>query len=507
MTQQAYMYVDLHDGAGWRAVNNAARDVAALDSFSIQWGTDSCFVQPDPAVLSFRLRDRRGDLAGRAALLAGALVCVTCSTDPRYADMRGAETRRYADMASVTLGALHCETVPDLPDHITDGQFTLFSGIVTTGGTISRRDDGAWLLSLSATGRQVLWKRLQSQGPTSSDKRLDGYHWTGTPAERFAEMNRRAKAVGAPEADASGLIMPPSLAPYADDYPSQYDLLARMFAYSGRAPLWYETYQGHTSRLTYVMAGDLASLSMDDHMRLSASDGAVTRTALDARQVETSAPIDFEMPEPYTHVVIKGKRVSLDKDGNFEFGDGETSQGDRDTLPNGLDSTQRSVSVETDAIVSPVGVSPYDPWMPTETQRAQVAKLLYTIDTRIRPKTITFSSDRLEPLDYPHLFAAQPAMMISFTGTVASRLPGADGLPAFTGAWSMIGGTLTFAWHKGRPRFRQEATLWPHARADGTPAWQDLTDWGPVYGDAPDVICLGDMQAVNQYTHTTQEAS
>lgn len=496
MGQQAWMYLDLNDGKGWRPLNDRSRDIAALDSLSIQWGTDSGFEQPDPAVLSFRLYDAAGTLAGKAALLAGARVCVTISTDPMYFELRD-DTRAYKDMGSIRLRDLHTQVHYAPPENLSFTQWPIFNGIVTTGGTVKHRH-GSWVIELSASGPSILWKRLQSQGPTSTDTRLAGYHWTGTPAERLAEMNRRAEAVGAPLADADGLTFPPSVAPYADDYPSQLDLLHRMFAYSGRTPLWFENYELVTTSMSYLMAGDPAERLLDPLMHLHVATAGGEHEALSGDQVETGDPIEFTLPEPYTHVVIHGKGVSL-KDNVFEFTDTETTQGDRELLPAGLDATQRSASVTTDAIVAATGVAPYDPWLPSDAQRKHVAELLLAIDTRLRPRSIVFDSRRLEPFAYPWLFRAQPATAIAFVDTVADTLLDMDGQPAIEGAWSMIGGTLTYNWHNGEPRFRHEATLWPHARAaTGTPTYGDLQPVTAPYGDVPDYMTIRELQTINR---------
>lgn len=58
MAQQCFMFLDWGDG--WVAVNDHDNDVAALDGFSIQWGTDGIDQQPEPSVMTFRLRDSTG---------------------------------------------------------------------------------------------------------------------------------------------------------------------------------------------------------------------------------------------------------------------------------------------------------------------------------------------------------------------------------------------------------------------------------------------------------------
>lgn len=82
MAQQCFMFLDWGDG--WVAVNDHDNDVAALDGFSIQWGTDGIDQQPEPSVMTFRLRDSTGWLTGRALALAGARVLVQISAQPTW---------------------------------------------------------------------------------------------------------------------------------------------------------------------------------------------------------------------------------------------------------------------------------------------------------------------------------------------------------------------------------------------------------------------------------------
>ena len=86
MAQQCFMFLDWGDG--WVAVNDHDNDVAALDGFSIQWGTDGIDQQPDPSVMTFRLRDSTGWLTGRALTLAGARVLVQISAQPTWGMLR-----------------------------------------------------------------------------------------------------------------------------------------------------------------------------------------------------------------------------------------------------------------------------------------------------------------------------------------------------------------------------------------------------------------------------------
>lgn len=131
--------------------------------------------------------------------------------------------------------------------------------------------------------------------------------------------------------------------------------------------------------------------------------------------------------------------------------------------------------------------------------------MLLTIDTRLRPKSIVFDSRQLAPFDYPHLFRAQPAMMIAFVHTIADGLPDMDGLPAIEGAWSLLGGTLTYDWHNGQPCFRHEATLWPHARADVTdpPTYADMAPVIATYEQVPDYLDIRELQTINTIQEET----
>ena len=97
MAQQCFMFLDWGDG--WVAVNDHDNDVAALDGFSIQWGTDGIDQQPDPSVMTFRLRDSTGWLTGRALTLAGARVLVQISARTHM----GHAPRRHGRM----VGAAH----------------------------------------------------------------------------------------------------------------------------------------------------------------------------------------------------------------------------------------------------------------------------------------------------------------------------------------------------------------------------------------------------------------
>lgn len=221
------MFIDTGNGTGWTPVNDSTKDVAALDSFTIDWGSDGIDEQPEPAVMSFTLRDRTGRLAGQALTLAGMKVVVQFSNQPRWMDLTPA-MGCWRDLR-IPIDSLHKMYSPDSPDSPDSPSETMFAGSVSTGGSIEPASDGGWLIKLSATSRMAIWKRLQSQGPTDTAAKWDGAHWIGTPSARLKEMNRRASAQGAPEAQLDGLALPSSVAPYTpSDHPSQLDLLHRL---------------------------------------------------------------------------------------------------------------------------------------------------------------------------------------------------------------------------------------------------------------------------------------
>ena len=84
--QQCFMFIDT--GSGWTPVNDSAKDIAALDSFTIGWGSDGIDEQPEPAVMTFTMRDKTGRLAGQALTLAGMKVIVQFSDQPRWQDLQ-----------------------------------------------------------------------------------------------------------------------------------------------------------------------------------------------------------------------------------------------------------------------------------------------------------------------------------------------------------------------------------------------------------------------------------
>lgn len=450
--QQCFMFIDT--GNGWTPVNDSAKDIAALDSFVIDWGSDGIDEQPEPAVMSFTLRDRTGRLAGQALTLTGMKVIVQFSNQPRWMDLTPA-MGGWRDLR-IPIDSLHKTYSPDSPDSPSE---TMFAGSVSTGGSIEPASDGGWLLKLSATSRMAVWKRLQSQGPTDTAAKWNGAHWIGTPSARLAEMNRRASAQGAPEAKLDGLALPSSVAPYtSSDHPSQLDLLHRLTV-GPRLPQWHEVYDGATSTLRPLFLADPIAVHLSTDGRLTVLTDGETRYALSAADIEAST--DLSITEPLTQVVINAKRVKSDN-GKLSFDDVEITMGDQDRLPSQLTAMQKSLTVDSDmlAVDDSGGV-----WNSggtsnvSDTDRVNIAQWLESHDLRMVPETVTFNSTRIDPARRPWLYKASPSGPFIIVKAKASALTGSDGRPSFTGPITTIGGTLSYRWCNGKPTLTQEATL------------------------------------------------
>ncbi|PWG65038.1 hypothetical protein [Bifidobacterium callitrichidarum] len=475
--QQVYLFMDTGDG--FRLLNDHTATVAALEGLTVRWGTDSPDTQPDPSVLTFTLRDRTGLLAGRAATMAGARVLVQISEQPTWADMPAGT---YA-AATATWAGLHATYTPGDPTGVDSTAITLFDGIVSTGGTVTP-DARGYLLELSASSRMILWKRLQSQGPTNSAAKWAGLHWVDIPVTRLATLNSRATAAGAPQADAAGLTRPPNVAPYpTDDYPSQLDLLHRMYATAPEMPLWGEYPSKASSRISYTALGTPATLGMDAAGSLYTTVNGVKRPALDGSVVEGGE--SYDVPEPVTQITFGVKTVEKDNDGVLSFKDGETTFTSMDSLPANLTATQSSMNVDTDVVTSDSTAGTWGGtiWTPSLSQRISAANWLYAVNMRIRPQGIVFDSRRIDPVNRPELYVSAPSGPIVFTNASIHRLAGGDGLPAFTGAWTTIGGTLTYRWRNGDPVLRHEVTVWPLPAATMTTRlkWADIAGWPAQY--------------------------
>jgi hypothetical protein len=490
--QLPFMFIDF--GNGLELVNNHANDVAALASFSIRWGTDSPFEQPEPSVLTFSLHDRSGSLAGKALTLAGARVIIQLATPPRWSDLThdfGTWRRQTS-----TLSDLHQSYVPVAPDNPDSTLVTIFDGIVSTGGSITERRHGAWDMSLSATGRMVIWKRLQSQGPTDGSAKYKGLHWVGSPTSRFTELNARAAAVDAPPAEEGDLILPPSVAAYSTDYPSQLDLLHRLFSASSKLPLWYEVPEGAASKLQPTCLTDTVTITADTHATLSVPSESGSRESLNGGQVIGENTL--KIPEPLTLVKINAKRVKAN-DGALEFDEADIDYSPTG-LPSNLMATQSSQTVDSDVLVTDESAGVWTDgamFTPTPADRSTIGDWILEQNLRLAPETITVAAEHLDPARFPWLYVTAPTGAFILTGTRFSKLSGSGNRPAFTGAWTSIGGTLSFSYSQQSPRLRHELTIFPLSTPQQQTKWSELSGWPPTWTQCR--FTLAEMSMINTY--------
>lgn len=488
--QQLFMFIDW--GEGWTPVNDHAHDLAALDGLTIRWGTDDPAEQPDPAVCSFTLHDRTGDMAGMAATLAGARVIVQMSEQPTWDDM---PARPWNDYPATRLRYLYNEYVPPNPDNVDSPLVTLFDGIVASGGTARWAGGRSWNLDLTASSRMILWKRSQAQGPTSTDARWDGYHWVGTPAERLAEIRSRAAAAGLPALDVGSLGRPPAVVPHeVGDSPSLLDLVHTMYATQTAMPLWSEYPERASSRIGYIAMNGEHDLHMAPDGILYVRDGEEPRTALDADGVIGGET--YTVPAPLTQITYKTHAMSLDDDGKVEIEDADTTCTDMGLLPANLTSTQSSMTIETDVPVKN-DAGGYQ-WIVYDSFRRAAANWLYAVNMRLRAEGMTFDSRRIDPTDRPYLYVSAPSGPITFAGALGGQLTGSDDRPAFTGVWTTIGGVLTFRWVAGDPVLRHEVNLWPLRTTATDHTWDSIADWPARWRDVSAIV-WDEMALVQQF--------
>lgn len=161
--RQPTMFIDAGDG--YANVTGHDGDTAGLAGFTIDWGTDKLDEQPDPNVLHFQLMDRTGELAGNATRLAGMPVLIQLSRMPLWHDLRQ-ETAWQNLEPTTTWAGFHQLHTPDPAEGPDPTALTLFLGNITTGGTITQRANGTYLLDLYANSLTVRLKRTTQQGPT-----------------------------------------------------------------------------------------------------------------------------------------------------------------------------------------------------------------------------------------------------------------------------------------------------------------------------------------------------
>ncbi len=491
--QQIYAWLDLGDGL--QPLNDHTRDVAVLDSLSIQWGTDTLGRQPDPAVCSFTLVDHTGSLSGDFIRLAGARLVLTMSREPQWRDL--AQYGAWED-CDFPIGELATRYRPDTVD--ASGSVSLFDGIIASGGSIERHGDH-WHLVLSASSRMLIWKRLQKQGPVSGAANLAGMHWTGTPEQRLTELNKRAQAAGAPIADASGLGLPAACAPYdANTYPSQLDLLHRLYAHSPLMPIWHEHTDGMTTVIAHTDLAAPSTLTIDANatVHTTGPDGT-TRPAIASKDIKVDDDVTLTINEPLTGVTVQGKTCETDDDGKLAFNQAESTY-TAPSLPGNLTATQNTITMESDAILASDSTA-YPAWTPDATGRDDVQRWILAQDKIAAPDTITFDSRRIDPSAFPWLYRPEPSGPIFAEGPVFAELTASDGSPTASSIWTTIAGTFTFQWVGETPVLRNECSIVPLPGIGfNQPTWDMIADWPAIWSMT--ALTWAQTMLISQYLST-----
>ncbi|MBW3083803.1 hypothetical protein, partial [Bifidobacterium phasiani] len=471
--------------------NNAADDTAVLTGLSIQWGTDSPDTQPDPGVCAFTLRDRTGVLAGDFVRLSGARLVLRINEQPTWDDIT--QFGAYDDCTFPW-----SQLAPRWDPPIDGGRtHMIYDGIISTGGTI-RREKTYWMLDLTATSRMVLWKRMARQGPTSSDPKLAGMHWTGTPQQRLDELNARAGQADAPLADTDGLDLPASVAPYdTDTYPTQLELLQRLYAHSPRRPIWHEDMSGQTVAIGHTDLAVPTGVILDAGAAAYTTDGTTARPAIPADDIQTDDEYTLTITEPWTQATVQGKKAT---DGDtIQFDDSETSYTAPD-LPQQLQTLQKTITLDSDAILDS-DTTAYPATTISATDHDRMEAWITALDTIAAPETVIFDSRRIDPYTMPWLYRCQPSGPIFADGPVFADLTHQDGTPTASSVWTTIGGTLTYQWVDGDPVLRSECTVVPMpGMGFNPPTWDMIADWPAAWDQVP--LTWAQMKLVAQYLST-----
>lgn len=490
--RQIFMYLKQSQQTSWQTLNDSNRDVAALTNFTIDWGTDSAFEQPDPAVLSCTLRDKSGNLAGRAATLAGARIIVQLSRQIDYSMLTSLGSMTYAQ-ADMTLNKLHYTIQPTVPGTPSSGDVTIFDGIISSGTSITRSAN-AWRLKVKAVSRMVLWRRLADNGPSS----LEGYHWTGTPAERLKELNARASRAGAPTVDASSVDLPPSVAPYeANSHPTQLDLLQRLYGHSLSLPIWGEYSNGNSTIIKPYRLGDSAVVWMDKDGTLGTVVNNVKRQALPAGKIPDISTL--EMPTPRAGLTISVHSAKIDnnklqvEDADISIADTTSNTGDPTAAGNWI-----NIDSDTCTTNSTSGKIPGGNYTVSEAQRASVRYLLKEFNRRTSYQ-LTIDSKHIDPEKWPELYETRPSGAELIQGSMYGNLIDDELTPIALNAFTTIGGTLSYELHDDTPVLTHELHTTALPRSAESMTWTRF-NFPPPYekADPLTVAALTVITATNQ---------
>lgn len=479
----ALLYLDR--GNGWECLTPHENDQAALESLSIDWDVDSIRDQPDAPVLRFTIRDRTGDLAGDVLYLAGAKVWLqkTDAVSWQRFDVSGQWQQVAESVSWAELADLKPPAIPPAPD---SGLESVFYGRITVGGEVTqRKTKNDWLVSLYALGMSVLTRRQTAQGPEQSGA-LAGYHWPASPAERLDVLQGRLAALGVPFDDMSlawlRRHLPPALAPYGDDsHPDLITLVCNLASSSPDWPLVYEAYeQGRNTPgvMTVRLLGSPAYVAMLPDGTLATSWQGYVTGSVRAELVMVD-DTTLALPDPITQVTLKGRKVTWDAEKSaFGFEDSELTFSARGLVPDNLTESQKSVSVESDAVIRDDSGGHWTAgvYAASDSDRLQRAAVILANSTRLRPQSLRVESRKVDDVEHAAQFHPWAGLPLTFVHNRYTPLVARDGTPATAGAWLPIGGTLTYQHRAGEATWTNELDLHPLPR-DPTLAplrWIDL---------------------------------
>lgn len=465
--RQIFMYMQLPHSS-WQSLNNSNHDVAALTDFTIDWGTDQAFEQPDPAVLSCTLRDKTGNLAGRAATLAGARLMVQLSQQVTYSMLTNLGSQTYSQSGETTLSSLHYNVYPDTPQTPDAHNTTIFDGLVSRGTTITRKHN-AWRLKVKAVSRMVLWRRLADNGPSS----VAGYHWTGTPAERLKTLNSRAAQAGAPQVDASSVDLPPNVIPYeTNSHPTQLDLLQRLYAHSLSLPIWGEYPHGDSTIIKPYRLTDPAIIWIDAHGSMGTIVGNVQRPALPASKIPDVSTL--ELPTPRAGIVYNVHTASVDnnklsiEDATISISD-TSNVGDPTAAGNWI--TLDSDTCTTNQSQGLISGSAYT----MSSQQHQAMQYTLKEYNKRTSYQLTIDSKHIDPETWPELFETRPSGAELIQGSLYGQLIDDELMPITLNAWTTIGGTLSYELHNDTPIFTHELHTTALPRSTDALTWSRMS--------------------------------
>lgn len=462
--RQPFLFMDM--GHGWQNMTGHQGSATALAAFSIDWGTDQPTSQPDPSVLSFKLVDRTGQLAGNSTRLAGAKVLIQLTRMPQWSDLNDQSTWHDQDN-DLDWARFHLTHKPDPTQPPDPSALTIFKGTMATGNSIEQSDKGTYKLSLHANGNLARAARTTQQGPVSDEPALAGKHWAVPTPQRIAEVQRRLISLGCPPLADSTIVWlkhaAGDLAPYEQSsWPDLSTVLHAMASASPDIPLFYETHQHGGEQTEAWLAGTPSSISLHADGTLTAESGGRVQTVIAGSQIIVDAHT-LTLPDPISKVTIKGKKATWDQSrGTLGFEDAQLDISDQGVLPANLKETIKSATFESDAVTVDESEGHWhgQAWQPTEAQRSQWANWLKACTVRLRPQKLTVNSVKVD-IDQAEQNLQPAPSLYAFVRNRYTRLLSDDGTPATSGVWLGIGGTLSFTWAHDQPVLSNEVTLWP----------------------------------------------